>query len=78
MHLGGKYKMSWSNDDLVRFLTVWALCGPPHESIRSQGAIADRVNLHLTETIISIMLSEQACPTFLSLATYCNKTINYT
>ena len=43
MHLGGKCKVSWSNDDLERFLKVRAICAPPHESIRSQGAMTDRV-----------------------------------
>ena len=42
MHLGGKYKISWSNDALESFLQIWALCAP-HESIMSQGAMADRV-----------------------------------
>ena len=42
MYLGGKCKISWSNDDLEKFLKIWALCAP-HESIRSQGAMADRV-----------------------------------
>ena len=37
MHLGGKCKISWSNDELERFFV------PPHESIRFQGAMADRV-----------------------------------
>ena len=42
MNFGGKYKISWSNDALESFLQVWALCAP-HESIMSQGAMADRV-----------------------------------
>ena len=37
MHFGSKCKISWSNDDLER-------CKVP-ESIRSQGAMADRVKL---------------------------------
>ena len=37
----GKCKLSWSNDDLESFLKIRALC----ESIRSQGAMADMVNL---------------------------------
>ena len=42
MHLGGIYKISWSNDVLESFLQIRALCAP-HESITSQGAMADRV-----------------------------------
>ena len=44
MHLGGKYQISWSNDALESFLQIRPLCAP-HESITSQGAMADRVNL---------------------------------
>ena len=39
---GVNYKISWSNDDLERFLKIRALCAPPHESIRYQGTMADR------------------------------------
>ena len=42
MHLGGKYKISLSNDALESFLQIRALCAP-HESITSQGAMAERV-----------------------------------
>ena len=45
MYLGGKCKISWSNDDLEMFLKSGHFEPPPHESIRSQGAMADRVKL---------------------------------
>ena len=40
MHLGGKCKISWSNDD---FQKSGYFVPPTHESIRSQGTMADRV-----------------------------------
>ena len=48
--LGGKYKISWSNDALESFLQIRALCAP-HESITSQGAMADRVKVKLEEDV---------------------------
>ena len=55
MHLGGKCKISWSNDDLERFLKVRALLSDPRGpwqiglnkslTIRKQGVINSR-NTH--------------------------------
>ena len=39
MYFGRKCKISWSNDDLERFLMFLKV----RESIRCQGAMADRV-----------------------------------
>ena len=44
MYLGGKCKISWSNDDLERFYKSGHFEPPPRESITSQGAGVDRVN----------------------------------
>ena len=39
MHIGGKYKILWSNDAIYKS----GYLVPLHESIKSQGAMADRV-----------------------------------
>ena len=44
MHSGGKNKISWSNDDLERFLKVRAHFAP-HESVRSHVAMTVRFKL---------------------------------
>ena len=64
MHLGGKCKISWSNDDLERFLmflkvrTLWT----PHESIRSQGAMAGRVTQYYVENTQKWFLKYKKTP----------------
>ena len=50
MCLGSKYKISSSNDALESLLQIRALCAP-HESITSQGAMADRVKVKLEEDV---------------------------
>ena len=49
MHLGGKYKISWSDDALESFYKSWHFV-PAHESITSQGAMADRVKRYKSGT----------------------------
>ena len=55
MHVVGKCKISWSNDDLERFYKSGHF-EPPRESITSQGAGADRVKYPLKVTRFSHLL----------------------
>ena len=64
MHLGGKYKMSWSNDDLERFLQIWALCSPMNLScLRGPWQIALSRTAPLTSLPGNISLLVENDPT---------------